>query len=280
MDIKHIYKDNLLYPSLLKEIYDPPDMLYYKGIIPKNNALKLSVVGSRKMSPYGKSVLECLLPPVIQAGIEIISGLAIGVDGEAARITLKNSGITHAVIGSGLSETLLYPKAHIGLAHDILKKGGSIISEHDTTVPALPRHFAMRNRIIAGLSHAVLIVEAAEKSGSLITAECALNYGREVLVVPGEITKINSKGTNTLIKNGAYIVDSPSDILSLFNIESAITETKITEPLLVELSSGPKHIDELANALHLTVSEVSARLSKLEIVGIVKNIGNMHYIKN
>ena len=206
------------YPQILKDIYAPPLVLYYRGDLSVINYPSLAVVGSRKISFYAQNILPDLLKEVIEQQIVITSGLAYGVDALAHRTALENKGLTVAVIGSGLAWDYLYPSGNRKLAKQIIESGGLILSEFPPFMRSLPYNFPRRNRIIAGLSKASLIVEASLKSGALITAKYALEQGREVMAIPGPINLENSQGANLLIKNGAKLVTEPSDILESFGI--------------------------------------------------------------
>ena len=270
------------YPELLKETYNPPKVLFYQGTMPEKGDFLLAVVGSRKMTSYGKIVLSNLIPPLVRSGIGIVSGLAFGIDGVSLNITLEEHGKAFGVIGSGLNYNSFYPKENFKLAEQMIQNGGCVISEYPPETPPLQHYFPARNRIIAGLSKGTLVIEAGENSGSLITAKNALFENREVFAVPGNITSEYSKGTNALIKEGAHLTENAADILSVFGFSSD-EETQIkghlaNDPLLQIIRAEPKHIDEIVRALKLTPSVVSARLSELEIKGLVKNVGNMHYI--
>ncbi len=213
MKIEEISIDSEDYPKQLKEIYDPPLKLYVLGNKQLLKEKGIAIVGSRKATEYGKNVAQQISKQLSEAGINIISGLALGIDSYAHLGTLQkeNIGKTIAVLGSGLDK--IYPKENIELARRIIKSGGCIVSEYPIGTSASKLNFPQRNRIISGLSKGVLVVEAGEKSGSLITADFALEQGREVFAVPGDINKENSKGTNDLIKQGAKIVTSYIDIM-------------------------------------------------------------------
>lgn len=284
MDIQHIACGREGYPFLLQQLHDPPKTLYYKGALPKDNQVLLAVVGSRKMTPYGKSTLSKILPPVIRAGVGIVSGLAYGVDTEALTLAIEHGGKAYGVIGSGLDDASFYPKQNIILASQMILKGGAILSEYNEGTPALPQNFAIRNRIVAGLCQGSLIIEAADRSGSLITAQVAMNENREVCTIPQSIFERGSAGSNNLLKHGAHLVTEGADILSILGVD-AVKKTEENLPeneslLHSMLSKKPMHIDSIAKELNLTVGKVSAILSKLEIKGVVKNIGGMNYIKN
>lgn len=209
------------YPEYWLQIPDPPFIIYYRGnlgllrlLSDQNNGL--AVVGSRRSSPYAAAACAFLLPPVIKRGLIIISGLALGVDSLAHRAALGQKALTIAILGSGLDEFSLYPTANRGLAREICANGGLLLSEFPPGSQILPINFRRRNRLISGLAPATLIIEASKHSGALITASYALEQGREVLALPGNILEENSAGTNRLISEGAKLVAEPRDILELF----------------------------------------------------------------
>lgn len=207
------------YPIWLKEIADPPPLLYYRGQLGIDPQNSLAVVGARRHSAYAPKVLDQLLPPAIRAGIIIISGLARGVDSLAHNITLKHGGLTWAVMGSGLAR--IYPAENQVLADRILAGGGTLLSEFPPSTAPLRQNFPQRNRIISGLTRATLVIEAAKISGALITARYCLEQGRDVLTVPGNIFSESSIGPNQLIRSGAKPILEASDLLAVFNLEGS-----------------------------------------------------------
>ncbi|PIZ94470.1 MAG: DNA-protecting protein DprA [Candidatus Magasanikbacteria bacterium CG_4_10_14_0_2_um_filter_37_12] len=284
-NIRCITKDNPEYPELLKNIYDPPFCLFVRGKIKKG--FNLAVVGTRKYTPYGKQVTEELVSELALQGVNIISGLAFGIDGIAHSVTISHHGHTVAVLGSGINKSHIYPSVHSGLSEKIIEMDGAIISEYPPG--ALPSKFTFprRNRIIAGMSLGTLVIEAPEKSGALITAECALNDGREVFAIPQNITSHTAVGPNNLIKMGAKMVTSAKDILEALNlqdIEKYVTNKQIlpespAEARLLEyLSRQPLHVDELTKKSKLPSPEVNATLTMMEMKGKVRNVGNMNYV--
>jgi DNA processing protein len=252
-------------PPLLRAIHDPPRRLYLRGR--GDTALlaqrAVAVVGARACSPYGAQVARMLGRELAAAGAVVISGLARGVDGEAHRGALEADGHTVAVLGCGIDRD--YPAAHASLAERIA--GISlIVSEYEPGVEPAPYRFPARNRIIAGLAAATVVVEARERSGALITADFALEEGREVLAVPGEITSSLSAGTNALLRLGATPVTSASDVLEAIGLEPAPPPAPaVTHPLLELL---PATADELARTTGLPPGEVAATLAELEIAGL------------
>ncbi|MDO8570744.1 MAG: DNA-processing protein DprA [Candidatus Daviesbacteria bacterium] len=276
------------YPKLLKEIYDPPVILFYKGEILESDKKAIAVVGTRKMTSYGKLVTEKLTKELIGFGVTIVSGLARGVDTEAHKCAISANGRTLAVLGGGLNH--VFPPENIELAKKISSGFGAIISEFPPDHPSLPGNFPARNRIISGLSRGVLVTEAAEDSGSLITARLALEQGRDVFAVPGPITSDLSKGPSSLIKAGARLVTSASEILEelgwevsqmskMSQISQMSTLTDNEKRILESLENESKHIDDLCRELNLSASQVSASLIKMEITSLIKNLGGGNFLK-
>lgn len=273
------------YPKNLKQIYDPPLILYYKGNILKQDDFAIGVVGTRKITGYGKVVTQSLTQKLALEGFTIVSGLAAGVDTIAHKTAIESNGRTLAVLGGGLNRA--FPPQNEGLAQKIIEKFGACISEYPPDYPHLAGNFPSRNRIISGLSQAILVTEAAEDSGSLITASFAIEQGREVFAVPGPITSTQSLGTAKLIKVGAKLVTGIDDILEEFGLDNQVNvqNPKINlnldpdEASLVNaLKDEQNHIDELCRKLKKPASDISSLLLKLEIAGIVKNLGGGNYI--
>ncbi|MBM2821154.1 MAG: Protecting protein DprA protein [Candidatus Berkelbacteria bacterium] len=229
------------YPKLLKEISDPPGILYIKGNLSLQDEVSLAVVGSRKYSLYGKKATNYIVGPLVQNGLCIVSGLALGIDAIAHEVALSSKGRTLAVLGCGLDQ--IYPLANIRLADKIIKSGGALISEFPLGMPALRHNFPIRNRIIAGLTLGTLVIECAEGSGSLLTAAAAIDYNREVFAVPGEIFSETSSGTNRLIKMGAKIVTSHRDVLEDLHLEektSVIKDTATVNSTIIQMEMKGK----------------------------------------
>jgi DNA processing protein len=275
------------YPELLREISSRPALLYYRGTLPETDAVMIAAVGTRKITTYGRSVIPNLLGPLIDAGIILVSGLAYGVDAAVHTEVLHRRRPTVAVLGSGIDDKTLYPKEHALLAADILDAGGCILSEYPPGTPGYKQNFVARNRIIAGLSVGTIIIECDLKSGSLITAQFALEQNRRVYAVPGPIYAAESRGPNNLIKMGAQLVTESSDILQDLNI----TESLAPEPtggaadspaeaiVLGLLSSSPVAADELVARSGLVAATLSTALTLLEMKGRIKNVGGQQYIK-
>ncbi len=231
------------------------------------------------MTSYGKRACHQLVEPLAQAGVCIVSGLAYGIDAEAHKATLNVGGTTLAVLAGGIDDATLYPRHHVNLAHDILNSGGALISEHPPCTEYRKHHFPIRNRIIAGLSNAVLVVEASIKSGTLITARAAIAENRDVLAVPGPIDAELSKGPHMLIQDGATAIFSPDDIFCALGLEEVADTTNveasgIEKSILKALAREPIIIDNLAAKLSIPISELSHSISMLELRGLVAQIGN------
>ncbi|MFA4937010.1 MAG: DNA-processing protein DprA [Patescibacteria group bacterium] len=270
------------YPTLLKEISDPPPVIYWQGNWECVNSPALATVGARKITSYGQQVIAKIIPALAQAGICIVSGLAYGVDAACHQATLQASGKTIAVLASGLDQ--IYPSANRYLANKIIDAQGLLLTEHPPGVLPLRHHFPIRNRIIAGLARATLVIEAAQTSGALITAKQALEYNRDVFAIPGSILSEQSAGTNELIRLGATPVSQPEEILNSFNLTAAsgagpkrqLTEMEAT--IINLIKNEPQHIDEIARLLHLPAGDITAKLSLLEIEGLVQNAGNQNFV--
>lgn len=279
-DIKELAKTD--WPELLHEIPDPPKKLFLAGSLPRTKNKILTVVGSRKYSPYGKEVCEFLIEGLTGHPITIVSGLALGTDSIAHRSALKNNIQTIAVPGSGLSPKVLYPRSNFSLAHEILENGGGLLSEFESDFKVNGRwSFPQRNRIMAGMSHAVLVIEAEEKSGTLITSRLATEYNRDVLTVPGSIFASQSSGPHMLIRLGATPVTRPNDILEALNIEvkektaKEIDPTNLTEDeqkIIEVLKQGLLEKDLLIKNSQLETSRAQIALMSLEIKGLIKEI--------
>ena len=275
------------YPKLLKQIYDPPFILYYRGRIEAFNGFLLAVVGARKYSAYGRQVTEKLVKELTLNNLTIVSGLALGIDALAHAAAIEAGGKTVAVLGSGLDQQNIYPWQNRYLADKIQAHGGLILSEYPIGTMPLKHHFPQRNRIISGLSSATLVIEAGEKSGALITAFHALEQNREVFAVPGSIYSGASEGTNRLIAMGAKLVTGAKDIIETLNLTEAagyiankkiIPETAEEELILSQLSYEPLHIDELKQLTKLDISVINSTLTVMEMKGLVKNLCNLRYV--
>lgn len=274
------------YPASLREIPQPPKVLYIRGHIPKNKPM-IGVVGTRRCTPYGRRATEHIVRGLVRAGVVIVSGMANGIDTEAHKAALKAGGETIAVVGSGIDESVIYPSSNTNLAREI-EQHGAVISEFDPYARSETFYFPQRNRVISGLSLGVVVVEAKEKSGALITANFALEQNRDVFAVPGSIFWETSKGPNTLIRQGAKGVTSADEILEELNIpipkesQSRIKsqnpiEQKILEALLRQ-AGAPAHIDAILTQTKLSASDISSAISLMELEDRIKNLGGDYYI--
>jgi DNA processing protein len=272
------------YPSRLKEIYDYPPVLYVRGNLPAEDEPCLAIVGTRRPTIYGRQVTEEIVANLARSKITIVSGLARGIDSVAHRAALDAGGKTVAVFASGLD--IVYPGENAKLAQAIMEHG-ALVSEYPLGVKPRAENFPLRNRIMSGLSLGVLVVEAGERSGALITAHQAVEQNREVFAIPGSILSPASKGTNRLIQEGAKLVRNYGDILEELNLTIVVQQMEIKDfspadevesAILKQLTTEPNHIDEICRRSGLTMPEVSSTLAMLELKGIAKQLGNMNYV--
>ena len=272
------------YPTRLKEIDQPPPVLYIRGEYLPEDLFAVAVVGTRRVTPYGRQVTEELSAYLGAKGLTVVSGLARGVDALAHSASLQAGGRTLAVLGSGVDR--IYPPEHRALAEKIMERG-AIISDYAPGTPPDASNFPPRNRIISGLSLAVVVVEAGETSGALITAEFAAEQGREVFAVPGSILAPQSKGTNKLIQNGALPLLSVNDLMQALDItrvgehkaaRKIMPSDAIEAKLLTVLTNEPMQIDEIRNQSELPIEKVSASLALMELKGMVRQVGGMNYV--
>jgi len=272
--MKKVKKGGEGYPENLLNIDDPPQQLYFRG----NWSEKifencLAVVGARKMTRYGEAVVEKLIPGLVRAGMTIVSGFMYGVDAKAHEVCIENGGLTVAVLGSGVN--VLCPRGSGGLYEKVLKSGGLVMSEYEPETEAVIWRFPQRNRIVAGLSRAVLVVEGGEKSGTLITARLGAEQGKSVMVVPGPITSSMSVGVNELIRKGAVPVTKAEDILEELGIEVKAGEEGykdldgLERKAVGELEKEEMGVDELARRLGKDVVVIGSVLSVLSLKGVV-----------
>jgi len=273
-----------LYPPRLKEIDQPPPILYVRGALTIEDFWAVAVVGTRRVSAYGRQVTEELASFLAANGVTVISGLARGVDAIAHQSALKNGGRTIAVLGCGVDR--VYPPEHGQLAEKMMANG-ALVSDYAPGTPPDASNFPPRNRIISGLSMATVVVEAGETSGALITAQFAVDQGREVFAVPGNILAPQSKGTNRLIAQGARPMLSARDLLDVLNLtrvteQSAVRKVlpgdEIETQLMDVLTHEPTHIDEIRNQTGLPIERVSATLVMMELKGLVRQVGGTTYV--
>jgi len=267
----------------LAQIPYPPFVLYGTGRFSAlESQLSFGVVGTRKPTSYGIQATELITETLSRAGACVISGLALGIDAIAHRTTVEAGGATIAVLGSGIDDASIYPQSNRGLARRITESGGMVISEYPPGTPALREHFPARNRIISGMSKGILVVEAQEKSGALITARFALEQNRDVFAVPGSIFSLSSKGTNTLIQEGAKPVSCGEDILKEYGIEYT-TNTGESEPLdeteerILDVLAESRTVDDIKALTGLDTSTIIASLSLLEMKGRIRAIEGERY---
>lgn len=266
------------YLQVLETIALPPKELYSIGILPSERKTSVAIVGTRKPSSYGKEVTEQLAHELAKKGIVIISGLALGVDSIAHRAALEAGGTTIAVLGNGLPR--IYPSTHKALAEQIVKSGGAIISEYPEGTPPIGFRFLERNRIVSGLADAIIITEAASRSGTLNTAGHALEQGKELFVVPGNITSPLSAGCNALLRQGATPVTKVNDILESIAPELLQSQTVLAlgntpnETIIIQLlQTGVRDGDELQQKSQLPANEFAGTLTMLEIDGVIRSLG-------
>lgn len=285
LQIKLLTWNDENYPKLLRQISNPPIVLYLRGEILPQDDLALAIVGTRRMSTYGKQAVQELTAGLVRAGLSIVSGLALGVDSAAHKTAVDHSGRTIAVLACGLDS--IYPASNRILAEQIIESGGAIISELALGTPPLKHHFPFRNRIISGLALGTLVIEAAADSGSLITASHALEQNRQVFAVPGSIFNPGSVGPNNLLKMGAKAVTDVADILEELNlaekhsqllIEEIVGDNAEEEMILKILKREPLHVDLIIKNSGLPAQVVAATLTIMEMKGKARNLGANQYV--
>jgi DNA processing protein len=265
------------WPKQLLEMADPPERLYLEGTLPDADQTFLTVVGSRKFTNYGKDACEKIISGLAGYPVVIVSGLAIGIDTIAHKAALRAGLKTLAIPGSGLDRSVLHPSSNARLADEIVAKGGALLSEYEPATPAGLYTFPKRNRIMAGISRCILVVEAGEKSGTLITARLALDYNREVCAIPGPIFSSSAAGTNGLIRQGATPITSSEDMLVAlgFDVEAGIPQAQARESLtslekqVVDILIEPLPRDELIQKLKMPTRDANVLLGTMEIKGII-----------
>jgi len=270
------------YPPLLKEIPRPPKTLFIKGKLPKCKLF--AIVGTRRCTSYGEKMCERITQGLVRAGLGIVSGMAEGIDTIGHKTCLEGQGETVAVLGTSVDQPSIYPKSNLNLYKKIIANNGAVISEYPTGTKAERYHFPERNRIISGLSIGVLVIEAPEKSGALITADWAQKQGRPVFAIPGSAFSIASQGTNTLIKQGAIAITCANDILIKLNIEKKAIQRKIgiisaEEKKIIDiLQKGAMHIEDIIKQTGQDPKKVATLLSQMEIDGKIDNLKGNTYI--
>lgn len=276
--------EDALYPPRLKEIDQPPPVLYVRGELKSDDFWAVAVVGTRRVTAYGRQVTENLASFLAANGVTVVSGLARGVDAIAHQSALKAGGRTLAILGSGVD--CIYPPEHTQLAGKMISSG-AILSDYAPGTPPDASNFPPRNRIISGLSMATVVVEAGETSGALITAQFAVDQGREVFAVPGNILAPQSKGANRLIAQGARPMLSGRDLLDALNlmrvteqrqVRKTLPADEIEASLMSVLTHEPLHVDEIRNQTGLPIERVSATLTMMELKGLVRQVGGMNFV--
>ncbi len=273
------------YPYLLKQIPDAPLVVFVRGDVNKLSSSAVAIVGTRRITPYGRTATEIVTAAAVECGLVAVSGLALGVDGMVHETTLKKEGVTVAVLGGGVDDVAIYPRAHFNLGQEIIKQGGAIMSEYPPGFKPTTYSFPARNRIIAGLTRATIVTEAPLESGALLTAYAALDYNRDVLAVPHPITSSAGEGCNALIKRGAGIFRSIDDLSEAFNIERQSVGEKTSHVSLSDeekafialLGTTPLHIDQIVKQAARPAAFVSTMLTMLELKGVVRHAGGMKY---
>jgi DNA processing protein len=274
------------YPRLLREIPSPPPVIYVKGEIQPEDETAIGVVGTRRVTRYGREMTRRLSSGLASAGVVIVSGLARGVDGIAHTEALEAGGRTLAVLGSGVDQ--IYPPEHRKLSEQVIENG-ALISEFPIGTKPDARNFPIRNRLISGLSVGVLVVEAPRKSGALITSTFAADQGRTVFAVPGSALSSASEGTHQLLRDGAVLTADVDDVLQELNLErrtTAIENRKLLpdatgdeQQVLQALDGDPRHIDEIAIDTGINISQLSAMLLQMQLKGLVREVGGQHYAR-
>lgn len=277
--------DDTNYPANLRMTPQPPPILYARGQIKRQDELAVAIVGTRQISSYGREVAHLLGSELAQHGVTIVSGLAIGVDAIAHQAALDAGGRTIAVLGSGIDQ--IYPLTNSKLARRIIEQG-ALVSEYPLGTKPEASNFPPRNRIISGLSLAVVVVEAAKRSGALITARFAAEQGRDVLAVPGSILNPSSEGCNQLIQDGAMPIVSANGLLERLQLARVVAhqEARVTVPtspaeemILKHISTEPQHMNEIVRAAPMETAEVSSLLAMMELKGLVRQVGLMQYVR-
>jgi DNA processing protein len=286
LDVKALSPDDPLFPPRLREVYDCPIMIYVRGTLIREDECAVAVVGTRHPSVYGRQAAEEITKELARNKVTIVSGLAAGIDAVAHRATLDAGGRTIAVCGCGLD--MVYPSNHATLARQVMEHG-ALVSEFPLGTRPKAEHFPQRNRIISGMSLGVLVVEAGEESGALLTANRALEQNRDVFAIPGSIFSPLSVGTNYLIQQGAKLIRNCEDILEELNLNMVphqlemrelVAPTDTEAQVLMHLTKEATHIDALCRISGLPTPTVTSTLAMLELKGLARQVGGMNYILN
>jgi DNA processing protein len=279
VELKTVSIQDKEYPRLLKKIPEPPKKIYFQGeLLPNENCF--AIVGTRLCSDYGKQIALEISRDLTKAGLTIVSGLAEGIDTFAHLAAVEIKERTIAILGTGLDKKVIYPQSNLNLSGKILKTGGCLVSEYPPQTRGSKFTFPRRNRIISGLSLGVLVVEAKQKSGALITAKWARRQGKKVFAIPGPVHSLNSKGCHYLLKKGAILTQNASDILKQLGLKQATQKkfieggTKEENLILKALKQGPLYIDKIIENTNLKANIIASTISVLEIKGKIRNLGN------
>ncbi|MEZ4833637.1 MAG: DNA-processing protein DprA [Caldilineaceae bacterium] len=277
--------DDAAYPHNLRQVPNPPPVLYVRGEMTRADDLAVAIVGTRRASAYGREVTHSLARELVEHGVTIVSGLALGIDAVAHQAALEAGGRTLAVLGSGVDQ--VYPASNRSIAAGV-RQNGALISEYPLGTKPEASNFPPRNRIISGLSLCVIVVEAGARSGALLTAGFAAEHGRDVFAVPGSILHPGSVGCNQLIQNGAAPLLSVADVLDFLDLERTTAQLQVraeisADPaeadLLMHLSSEPKHVDDIVRDVMLAAAQVTSLLTLMELKGLVRQVGPLRYVK-
>ena len=284
LGVQAVTWDDPDYPRNLRQVYSPPPLLYVRGSLEKRDEWAVAIVGTRQASAYGKEAARSFSAGLARVGVTVVSGLARGIDAEAHRACLDAGGRTMAVLGCGVD--VIYPQQHVRLAAEIVEHG-ALLSEYPLGTQPQAVNFPPRNRIISGMSLGAIVVEADSSSGALITAGFAAEQGREVFAVPGSIFAKSSRGANRLIQRGAKLVTTVTDVLEELNLtmvsqqaqaQAVLPENETEAVLLQHISAEPLHVDDLRRAVSLPIAQVSSTLALMELKGMVRQVGGMHYV--
>jgi DNA processing protein len=285
LDVSVTTLDQPDYPRLLAEIPNPPAVLYYKGTLDEGDINALGMVGTRRCTPYGRQIAHTMASELAAAGVTVVSGLALGIDGQAHRGALDGGGRTLAILGSGVD--IIYPSSHRDLAEKVMANG-AVISDYPPGTKPDARNFPPRNRIIAGLSRGVVVVESPLRSGALITVDFAADYGRDVYCVPGNALSEASAGCHRVIRDGGRLVASAADLLEDLGItapepgsavQQAFPMTDAERHLFNYIRWEPQYIDEIAASAGLPAHDCGAMLTMLELKGAVRDTGGLHFVR-
>lgn len=285
LNVRVLTWDDEDYPRRLKEIEQPPPVLYVRGDMKLEDEWAVAIVGTRRITPYGRQVAEEVSGMLARNGVTIVSGLARGVDAVAHQAALHAGGRTLAVLGSGVDR--IYPAENQRLAEQIIAHG-AVVSDYPIGTPPDGPNFPPRNRIISGLSLAVIVIEANIDSGAMITATFAAEQGRELFAVPGNIMALQSKGTNRLIRDGARILLEPQEVLEILDLQQTAAQQDarqvlpsdpIEAQLFQVLGFEPLHVDDIRSQTGMTIEKVSSTLALMELKGLARQVGGMNYVR-